>query len=188
MSSLGFDGLLLLISDELTRDQLDALKFLFRGVIGKRDLEKVDKGVKLFQLLFDRSLLSPDQTDLLAENLCLIKRADLSERLRNFHRGPEEPGKKELDLATDVLADHLGRSWRKLARKLALTEARIDSVAAKHPTDLEETIRELMKEWRRKRGADCQVSELIEALRSCQFNLTADTLEDKLRAAGFALT
>ncbi|KAM9831185.1 FAS-associated death domain protein [Neosynchiropus ocellatus] len=188
MTSLEFDRLLLLISDELTRDQLEALKFLSRGAVGKRDLEKVDRGVRLFQLLSERNLLGPDRTDSLAEHLNSIKRGDLSERLRNFHGRPEEPEKNEIDLAADVLAENLGRTWRKLARKLGLTEARLESVAMRHPTDLEETVREMLKEWRRMRGANCRVSELIEALRSCQLNLTADTLEDALNAAGVALT
>lgn len=75
----------------------------------------------------------------------------------------------------------LGRNWRKLGRKLGLKDVKLESISKRHPTDLEETAVELLKEWRKSRGAEARTEELIAALRACQFNMTADKVEDKLR-------
>lgn len=90
------------------------------------------------------------------------------------------PPSAKLDIATDVIAENLGRTWRKLGRKLGLNDVKLDSISKRHPTELEETARELLKEWRKRRGAEARTKELIEALRSCQLNLTADKVEDRL--------
>ena len=82
-----------------------------------------------------------------------------------------------------MIAENLGKNWRKLGRKLGFNEVKLESISLKHPTDLEETVIELLKEWRKSRGAQAQTKELIEALRGCQHNLTADKLEDRLLSA-----
>lgn len=86
----------------------------------------------------------------------------------------------KLDIATEVIAENLGNHWRKLGRKLGLTDVKLESVSKKHPTDLVETAVELLKEWRKCRGAEARTLELLKALRACTLNLTADNVEDKL--------
>ncbi|XP_028296977.1 FAS-associated death domain protein-like [Gouania willdenowi] len=88
----------------------------------------------------------------------------------------------KLDVAMEIISESLGKSWRKLGRKLGVTEVKLESIAQRHPTDLEETSMELLKEWRRSKGGEAQTHQLIQALRSCHFNMTADKLEDKLSA------
>lgn len=91
----------------------------------------------------------------------------------------------KLNIATEVIAENLGIKWRKLGRKLQVSDVRLDSISKRHSTDLEETAVELLKEWRRSRGAEARTEELIRALRDCLFNLTADKVEDKLKAEGY---
>lgn len=90
------------------------------------------------------------------------------------------PPLAKLDIATEVIAENLGKAWRKLGRKLGLTEVKLESISKRHPTDLEETVLELLKEWRKSRGAEARTEELIRALRACQHNLTADKVEHRL--------
>lgn len=85
----------------------------------------------------------------------------------------------KLDSATDVIAGNLGKPWRRLGRRLGLSDVKLESVSTRH-TDLEETAREMLKEWRKSRGAAARAAELVEALRRCDFNLTADKVEDAL--------
>ncbi|XP_017159349.1 FAS-associated death domain protein, partial [Poecilia reticulata] len=92
----------------------------------------------------------------------------------------------KLDIATEVIRDNLGRNWRKLGRKLRLGETKLDSIATRQPTDLEETAMELLKEWRKIRGPEVQTKELIAALRDCQLNLTADKIQEKLEQKGLS--
>lgn len=88
----------------------------------------------------------------------------------------------KLDKATEVIAENLGKSWKKLGRKLGLTEVKLESIAKRHPTELDETTVEMLKEWRKQQGAQAQIQQLIKALRDCQFNLTAEKVEASLRS------
>ena len=92
---------------------------------------------------------------------------------------PPLPSAK-LNIATEVIAENLGRQWRKLGRKLGLTDVKLESISKRHPTDLEETAVELLNEWRSNRGAEARAEDLIKALRACQLNLTADKVAKRL--------
>ncbi|CAG5850959.1 unnamed protein product [Menidia menidia] len=89
-----------------------------------------------------------------------------------------------MDIATEVIAENLGKSWHKLGRKLRLGGVKLESIANRHPTDLEETAVELLKEWRKSQGAGARTGQLIRALKDCQFNLTADKVEEALHSQG----
>ncbi|KAL3993505.1 polymeric immunoglobulin receptor [Sarotherodon galilaeus] len=186
MSSLRFNSVLLEISNAMSADQLNEMKFLVQQEIGKRNLEKIGSGRELFQLFRERGKLAEDNTAFLSELLKEIKRQDLSDKIDNFNIQPEpddglsEEEKAKLKIATEVIAENLGKSWRKLGRKLGLSETKLESISKKHPTDLEETAVELLKEWGKSQGAEAQTKMLIDALRACQLNMTADKVEERL--------
>lgn len=93
---------------------------------------------------------------------------------------PDEAERARLDVATQVIAENLGTSWRKLGRKLRVSEVKLDSIDLKHPRDLEEMTVAMLKEWRKSQGARAQVKDLIQALKDCQLKLTAEKVEAKL--------
>ena len=95
------------------------------------------------------------------------------------------PPSAKLDDATYIIAENLGKSWRKLGRKLGLTDVKLESISRRHPTELEVTVIELLREWRKSRGAEARTKDLIKALRDCEFNLTADKVESKLKSLGY---
>ncbi|XP_072237200.1 FAS-associated death domain protein [Leuresthes tenuis] len=188
MSAQQFNAVLLDISTQLNADNLDNIKFLVREVIGKRELEKIETGRKLFLALTERGKLAADDTDYLSDLLRQIQRHDLSDKLKSFESqfGPVDNDldgteKAKLNDAMEVIAANLGKNWRKLGRRLCVSEVKLESISRRHPTDLEETAVELLKEWRKSRGAEARTEELIKALRDCQFNLTADKVEDRLK-------
>lgn len=184
MNSLAFTSLLLEISDGLTTEQLDRLKFLCSEDIKKREQEKCTTGHKLFQLLTERGKLGPDNTEHLSRLLSEINRHDLRDKLQAFTRDRplQTPHRDELDLAAEVLSETLGRNWRKFGRRLRLSEVKLDSISQKHPSDLEETTMELIRQWRRCSGEQATVQALVQALRDCDFNMSADTVEERLAA------
>lgn len=187
MERFQFKKVLLEISNELSSSQLEQLKFLLRDKnFGKKVLENIDNGLKLFELMKERNDLAANKTELLSKLLKDINRQDLAEKIDNFIIQPDpnydldEVEEEKLKIATEVIAENLGKNWRKLGRKLGLTEVRLDSISSRHPTDLQETAMELLKEWRKDQRADAQVKQLIDALRACQMNLTADKVEKKI--------
>nr|XP_020469385.1 FAS-associated death domain protein [Monopterus albus] len=192
MSSLALNAVLLEISKQLADEQLDNLKFLCGNMIGKRELEKVKNGTKLFQLLMERNKLGADTTEYLSELLEKIGRDDLSDKLKNFQsecghtdNQPDETEKAKLNIATEVIVENLGKNWRKMGRKLHLSEVKLESISARHPGELEEMVVEMLKQWRKSRGAEASAKELIGALRACDYNLTADKVEDRLKDCGY---
>ncbi|KAM9366642.1 FAS-associated death domain protein [Symphorus nematophorus] len=186
--SLNFNSVLLEISNHLTADELDQMKFLCRDQIGKRELEKIETGRRLFEVLSQRGKLAADNTEFVSDLLEKIHRPDLADRLRSFrasratHHPLDEAERVKLDAATEVIVENLGRNWRKLGHKLHLAEVKLESIATRHPTDLEETAVELLKEWRKSRGAEARAEQLITALRACQLNMTADNVKSKIDA------
>lgn len=84
MDSLHFNAVLLSISDQLSSDQLNDLKFLCNRFIGKKILEKVSSGRDLFQLLTERQRLGADNTQFLSDLLEKVHRQDLSDKLNGF--------------------------------------------------------------------------------------------------------
>ena len=86
-----------------------------------------------------------------------------------------------INLAAEVIADHLGTNWRKLARKLGLSEVKIKNIDRRgQQMDLEEVAREVVREWRSGLRGEATVKDLLVALRECDQRLTAEKVEKKL--------
>ncbi|KAK0132339.1 FAS-associated death domain protein [Merluccius polli] len=158
--------------------------------IGKKQKEDIKNGYQLFEVLMERNLLAADNTDLLKKLLTDAGRLDLADKLtqfgtrtRNSDPGPNEPNHSErvrIDVATDVMADNVGKNWRKLARKLGLSEVKLQSIDQKR-LDLEETTREVVREWRTAQGSEASVDQLVVALKECGQLLTAEKVQDAIQ-------
>ncbi|KAL4642023.1 FAS-associated death domain protein [Arapaima gigas] len=184
----GWEPLLLRISDGLSTENLDAMKFLCRNDIGKKRLEGIRSGIQLFQCLSEMNKVGANDTDFLRSLLTNIKRPDLVDLLDTFDKfgpGPVEdlPDPKEqekLNIATEVIVDNVGKNWRMYGRKLGVSDTKLDHIREKHPFDLKEQVVDLLREWCRSRKAEARVEGLIKALRDCSLNYTADKVEQKL--------
>ncbi|XP_036400283.1 protein FADD [Megalops cyprinoides] len=182
-----FSPVLLKISEGLTADNVEAMKFLCPGV-GKKKLEKINSGIQLFQCLREMNKIGADNTEFLRQLLTHIKRDDLVDILDNFEScgagpqddQPEPEEQRKLDIAVDVISEHLGRNWRMYGRKLGITDSRLDHIREKYPFDLQEQVVELLREWRKLKKAEAKVDALISALRLLNLNFTADLVEKEL--------
>lgn len=90
----------------------------------------------------------------------------------------------DLYAAFDVICDHVGKDWRRLARQLKVPDSKIDAIEVKYPRNLTEQVRESLRVWRSSRREDAAVSQLVEALRACRLNLVADHVEEAQQARG----
>lgn len=84
MESTDFNATLLRISDQLSKEHLDKLRFLCKDIIRKKEAENIDTGFKLFTLLMERQKLADNDTDFLCEILENINRPDLAAKLQPF--------------------------------------------------------------------------------------------------------
>ncbi|XP_051757657.1 protein FADD [Ctenopharyngodon idella] len=190
MDTRGFRAMLLTISDKLTEDNVVSLKFLCLD-IGKKRLEKINKGFDLFECLIERAQIGPDNTDLLRKLLNDIGQTVLLEIVEDYERQAARPAdgldakeREKINIATDVIVEHLGKKWLQVGRKLGLQDTQLEAIQEKHSRDLEEQVRELIRQWMKIKKVNARVEDLIKALRDCKQNLTADLVEKKLRERG----
>ncbi|XP_048215713.1 FAS-associated death domain protein [Perognathus longimembris pacificus] len=172
------------VSAGLTSAELTELKFLCLGRVGKRKLERVQSGLDLFTVLLERGDLEPARPGLLRELLASLRRHDLLRRLDDFEAGAAAaaPGAADLRAAFDIVCDHVGRDWRRLARQLKVSDTRIDDIEERHPRSLTERVRESLRIWKDAERENATVALLVEALRACQMNLVADLVEEEQQA------
>ncbi|XP_052050369.1 FAS-associated death domain protein [Apodemus sylvaticus] len=175
------------LSGSLSGSDLMELKFLCRERVSKRKLERVQSGLDLFSVLLEQNDLERGRTELLRELLASLRRHDLLQRLDNFEAGAAAaaaPGEADLRVAFDIVCDNVGRDWKRLARHLNLSEAKIDGIEEKYPRRLNEQVRETLRVWKNGERENASVAGLVKVLRFCQMNLVADLVEEALMAQG----
>ncbi|XP_040826915.1 FAS-associated death domain protein [Ochotona curzoniae] len=170
------------VSASLSSDELRELKFLCNGRVGKRKLERVQSGLDLFSVLLEQNDLEPERTDLLRDLLLELRRHDLLLRLEAFEAGAASgpaPGAADLRAAFDIVCDNVGKDWRRLARQLRVSDAKIDGIEERYPRNLSERVRESLRVWKNSERENATVARLVEALRACRMNLVADLVEEE---------
>ncbi|XP_068922641.1 FAS-associated death domain protein [Petaurus breviceps papuanus] len=175
------------ISSNLSRKELEDMKFLCKMKIGKRKLNEIEQGIDLFVCLMQQNLLSMSNTEFLISMLKSLKREDLIQELASCVENKPGPGEQlapqveaQLEIAFDTLCDNVGRDWKRLVRKLGISQADIDKIMYAHPHDLKEQFFQSLLLWKKSSGKEAHVSSIQKALRDCNLNLTADILEEKL--------
>lgn len=88
----------------------------------------------------------------------------------------------DLRVAFDIVCDNVGRDWKRLARLLKLSEAKIDGIEERYPRRLTEQVRETLRVWKNAERDQATVAGLVKALRACQMNLVADLVEEAPQA------
>ncbi|EDL18257.1 FAS-associated death domain protein [Mus musculus] len=169
------------LSGSLSGNDLMELKFLCRERVSKRKLERVQSGLDLFTVLLEQNDLERGHTGLLRELLASLRRHDLLQRLDDFEAGTATaapPGEADLQVAFDIVCDNVGRDWKRLARELKVSEAKMDGIEEKYPRSLSERVRESLKVWKNAEKKNASVAGLVKALRTCRLNLVADLVEE----------
>lgn len=90
----------------------------------------------------------------------------------------------DLYAAFDIICEHVGKDWRRLARQLKVPDTKIDAIEVKYPRNLTEQVRESLRVWKSTAQEDAALSQLVAALRACRLNLVADLVEEDQQARG----
>lgn len=173
------------VSADLSSSELTDLKFLCQRYVSKRKLERVQSGLDLFSALLEQKELDAHHTELLRELLAALRRRDLLRLLDAFEAGAAgraAPGERDLQAAFDIVSEHVGKDWRRLARQLKVSDSKIDAIEVKYPRNLTEQVRESLRVWKNAQREDATVSYLVAALRASQLNLVADLVEEGQQA------
>ncbi|KAM5248475.1 FAS-associated death domain protein [Ctenodactylus gundi] len=172
------------VSARLSSSEVTELKFLCHGRVGKRKLERVQSGLDLFSVLLEQNDLDREHTELLRDLLTSLKRHDLLQLLDDSEAGESagaSPREADLRVAFDVICDNVGRDWRKLARQLKVSEAKIDGIEERYPRNLPERVRESLRIWKNMEKDNATVDQLERVLKACSMKLVADLVEEALQ-------
>lgn len=67
-----------------------------------------------------------------------------------------------------------------LMRTLGVTDGTMEQIIYAHPYNLREQIRQCLREWKKKKRENANVSALIKALEKCRLKLVAEKISDEL--------
>lgn len=189
---LAFRKMLIELSQNITKDYLEEIKFMCADQIPRRLLETVTIPLKLWEALVERNLIGPGNLDFLKYILrgnSVGGRTDLLDIVNTYevdHARVEPSNRQNIhcqetltDMSDefDLISSAIGKDWRRLVRKLGTSDSDIDTASEQCPRDVREQIRKLLVLWQKKRGSAASRGELVEALRNCQCNTLATKLE-----------
>ncbi|NWV00736.1 FADD protein, partial [Upupa epops] len=169
------------ISQRVSKDELTNLVHLCGDKVTKRMKESIRSFMELSIILVEQQAISKDKVDFLEMLLKTIRRDDLVSRVKQFVEEGEvtdpenqpDPNEKPFQ----VICDNVGKNWKTLVRKLAVSDVKLDRVEAAFPNNLREQLYQSLREWQKSKGRGAKVEDLIKALRSCNMNLVADLVE-----------
>ncbi|XP_074086966.1 FAS-associated death domain protein-like [Macrotis lagotis] len=139
------------ISSNLSRQELENMKFLCKMKIGKKQLKEIEQGIELFSCLMQQNLLSVSNTTFLTSMLQSLKREDLLQELANSVENKYGPGElldlkmaAQLEVTFQMLCHHMDWNWKRLVRKLGIFWI----INALHP-DLKEQFNQSLILWKK---------------------------------------
>nr|XP_006815164.1 PREDICTED: p53-induced protein with a death domain-like [Saccoglossus kowalevskii] len=89
--------------------------------------------------------------------------------------------KGDVDIAVDILSSGLlGRDWKRLARRLGLSDPEIDILESDHSRDTREQIHQMFQKWRQKNGNKATVNMLLDALEEEEIRNLAHEIKKRL--------
>ncbi|XP_077318443.1 FAS-associated death domain protein [Lithobates pipiens] len=184
-----FNVMLLRIAGKLSDADLNDMKFLCQDKIPRKKMETITSPTDLFMKLMELTEISKDDLNFLIVLLQHTQRHDLAKEVKGFQGPPmsreeasvdEDPDEDQLGQAFDIICENVGKDWKMLMRTLGVTDSTMEQISYANPYNLREQIRQCLREWKKKKRENANVSALIKALEKCRMKLVAEKITDKL--------
>lgn len=184
-----FNVMLLRIAGKLSDTDLNNMKFLCQDKIPRKKMETIASPTDLFIKLMELTEISKDNLNFLIQLLQHTQRYDLAKEVKGFQGPPvsreetseaEDPEEDQLGRAFDIICENMGRDWKMLMRALGVNDSTMEQIIYANPYNLKEQIRQCLREWKKKKRENANVSALIKALEKCRLKLVAEKISDEL--------
>jgi hypothetical protein len=159
------------VSDGLGAENLKALKNLCYDFIPKIQLDTIDVGLDVFNVLIEKTLIGADNVAFLCELLDAIGRKDLTDKVKTYVERMEAPSELSSQYVQTLdrpilkaIADEVGKEWKMLSRHLNVDEVDIDSISREHHGDLKEAALKALLKWKVTAGDKATPKALKKAL------------------------
>ena len=86
----------------------------------------------------------------------------------------------DVDGVIDVLKDHVGKDWKKVARELKFTQTDIDAIEYRERNDLKEQIHLFFNDWKMHEGTGATAQKLVDAIRAARLQGILDNIRSAL--------
>ncbi|XP_053576552.1 LOW QUALITY PROTEIN: FAS-associated death domain protein [Bombina bombina] len=179
------------ISLKLDGKELDSLKFLCQNYIEKKKRESISSTNELFLCLIEQMQITEENLGYLKTLLKDIKREDLVQVIQEFESNrlevdaePQLLERDQLGQAFEVICDNVGMNWKMLIRTLGVREVIMEHAMVANPYNMYEQKMYCLKEWKKNKGKDAQVSNLLQALKKCRMVLVAEKIMEELQING----
>ena len=86
----------------------------------------------------------------------------------------------DVDGVIDVLKDHVGKDWKKVARELKFTQTDIDAIEYRERNDLKEQIHLFFNDWKMREGTGATAQKLVDAIRAARLQGILDNIRSAL--------
>lgn len=152
MAIARLNKIILTISQNLKKEDVDSIKLLYHGVIGDGLLESASSPILLMKLLKEQGHLEPLEK-FCEEVLDFIGRRDISDKIFQREEKPSNPQTPERkpDLPNNILdfvAQMITNDWKRLSRKLGLEEHIIEQIELDYPRTNEKCYQSLLR-WKK---------------------------------------
>lgn len=190
-----FTSLLLNISKEIEKGELETMKFCCRDYgIGAKRLEEIAGAHELFNELMKRELLGPENKEILVKLLEKADRIDLRNKVLNIQgsaRVDSHSSVTDGPVANDILkdahlneiAEDLGSDWKQLGRKLDIPSSILGNIDEENRRVRAKAI-EMMLRWKKRNGNDATGQSLADALIKIGRKDVAETLASTCQQDG----
>lgn len=166
-----FSEMLEKLSDNITAQNLQALKYQCKDIIPQSKIDDIKTSFMLFETLEEDDKLGPNNLSHLKRILNACRLQTLAEFVEYFEKNGSLSNEiinppSCLNEAIDFVVDNIGsRDWRFLVRDLGVKETDITYIVDNHPRDVRNQIYQCFSLWKSREGSKATVHRLIPILK-----------------------
>ncbi|XP_048577716.1 FAS-associated death domain protein-like isoform X2 [Nematostella vectensis] len=165
------------IGQELTKENITALKHECADVIPAGRAEEISTPFQLYEELIRMDKLGDDNLEYLGERLRSIGRQDLKDKLLETSVSTTVQRNLVTQEIITSIAEEISIDWKDVGRRLKLKESILDNIEDENRKTKEKST-QMLNKWKQLNAASATIQVLMVALKQAGRRDIAETLEE----------